>query len=1086
MRKIASLLAILLCCSIIVYAQTRTVTGQVKDSKGDPVPFANVTIKGTNTGVAADANGNFKIDVNEGASLLITSASFADQEVKLGTSSTVAVTLQSQGNLQEVVVTALGIRRSKNTLPYAAQQIQGDEVSKMRTGNAASALSGKVSGLQIIQGNGIGGSTNVIVRGIKSLTNNNQALFVVDGVPVDNSNTNSANQVTGRGGYDYGNAAADINPDDIESINVLKGAASTALYGSRAANGVIMITTKKARRGLGITINSGIRVGKIDKKTFPTYQKQYGAGYSSAYDQDGFWKYFDVDGDGVDDLVVPTSEDASYGTKFDPNLLVYHWDAFDPTSPYYKTKRPWVAAANDPSTFYETAISTNNSIMMDGASDKGSFKIGFTRDDENGILPNSNVRKNIINFGATYNVLPNLTISANVNYSKIDGRGRYGTGYSGVNVNQNFRQWYQTNVDIQEQKEAYFRTRKNITWNWADPSTEAGLVAKYTDNYYWTVYENYETDTRSRVFGNVSLNYKATSWLSFLARVTQDNYTELQEERIAVTSNGAASYRRFDRTWSETNYDLMANVDKQLTTDLNLKGLLGVNMSRSNVKSIFQQTSGGLIVPGLYSIANSKGTIPNPIEAYQPKAVDGYFAGLTLEFREFIALDGTIRRDRSSTLPEDNNAYNYYAVSGSWLFSKHLSNVPWLSYGKLRVNYAEVGNDAQWGRINDNYDQPTPFGSTILFSLPGSKNNDQLKPERTYSKEVGLEAAFFKSRLGFDATYYITNTKNQLIPVAISTATGYSSKFVNAGDVQNKGIELSLYATPVRTADFSWNINLNFTRNRNKVLELFVDETGTKSTNLLLGSFQGGVSVNATLGQPFGTIQGRTYTMIDPKDATKTIAWDGSAPRVVRADGFYAQTSTTTNVLGNYNPDWIGGIYNTFKYKSFSLGFLIDIRQGGEVWSLDQYYGQNYTGIYPESVRMNDIGNPIRDEIIDDTHGGGLVLPGVLANGQPNTKRVAIDANQLGDPPAAFAFDASYVKLREAVLSYGLPQSLFKKINAIKGVEFSVIGRNLWIIHKNLPYADPEENLSSGNIQGMQSGAYPTTRSIGVNLKVRF
>lgn len=1080
MRKIALLCSAFLLCGALAFAQQK-VTGKVTDEKGDPIPFATVKVKNSTKGVSAGADGTFSIEAGSGnVVLVISSQGYENQEIKTTGDGTVAVSLKTAGQLQEVVVTALGIRRSKNTLPYAAQQVAGDEVSKIRTGNAASALSGKVSGLQIIQGNGIGGSTNVVVRGIKSLGSTNQALFVVDGVPVDNSNTNSGNQTTGRGGYDYGNAAADINPDDIESINVLKGAASTALYGSRAANGVIMITTKKAKRGLGLTINSGVRVGKIDKTTFATYQKQYGAGYSYEYDKDGFL-YFDANGDGVDDYVVPTSEDASYGAKFDPSLMVYHWDAFDPASPNYKKAKPWVAAANDPTTFYETAVSTNNSIMLDGASDKGSIKLGYTRDDEHGVLPNSRVTKNIINFGASYNILPKLTVSANANYSKVDGKGRYGTGYSGLNVNQNFRQWYQANVDIQEQKEAYFRNNQNVTWNWKDPSTAAGLVPIYTDNYYWTRYQNYETDTRSRIFGNVTLDYKATNWLSFLARITNDTYTELQEERVAVGSQGVASYNRFDRNWSETNYDLIASVDKQLSRDFNLKGLVGVNMRRSTLRSVAQATSGGLIVPGLYSIANSKGTIPNATETSQPKAVDGYFGGLTLTFREFLTLDGTIRRDRSSTLPVDKNTYDYPAVSASWLFSKHLANVSWLSYGKLRANYAEVGNDAAWGRIKDNYDQPNSFGSTILFSLPGSKNNEQLEPERTKSKEVGLEMAFFKSRLGFDVTYYETNTYKQLLAVATSAATGYTSKFVNAGDMQNRGIEVSLYATPIRTADFSWTVNLNWTRNKNKVLDLY---GGLQ--NILLGSFQGGASINATKGQPYGTIQGRTFTMIDPKDPTKTIAWDGSSPRVVNASGYYAQTSTTTNVIGNYLPDWIGGIYNTVKYKSFSLGFLIDIRKGGEVWSLDQYYGQNYTGIYPESVRINDIGNPIRDAIISDTEGGGLVLPGVLANGQPNTKRVAIDANQPGEPPAAFAFDASYVKLREAVLTYGLPQSIFRKIGAIKGAEFSVIGRNLWIIHKNMPYSDPEENLSSGNIQGMQSGAYPTTRSIGVNLKVRF
>lgn len=1089
MRKIATLLTVLVICGTLAYAQTRTISGQVRDSKGEPIPYATVTIKGTNTAVAADVNGNFSINVSQGQSLIISSSSFTGKEIKVGTSSTIAVMLESEGNLQEVVVTALGIRRNKNTLPYAAQQVSGDDVSRGRGANAASALSGKVSGLQIIQGNSIGGSTNIVIRGIKSLTGNNQALFVVDGVPINNANNNATNrtppdqkrkdQTTGGGGYDYGNAAADINPDDIESINVLKGAAASALYGSRAANGVIMITTKKAKKGLGITINSGIVVNSIDKSTFPKYQTQYGAGYSDPYQKDGFF-FFDVNGDGVKDYVTPTTEDASYGVKFDPTLMVYQWDAFDKAGPNYHKARPWVAAKNNPSTFYISPVSNNNNIMLDGAGDKGTYKLGYTRNEERGVLPNSKVMKNIINFGATYNITDKLTASAAANYSKIDGKGRYGTGYNGRNVNQNFRQWYEANVDIQEQKEAYFRNYQNVTWNWANPADEVnGLIPIYTDNYYWMVYQEYETDTRSRIFGNISLNYKLNSWINLMGRITLDTYDELQEEIIAKGSNITSMYSRFNHSYSEKNYDLLVNIDRDLTTDLNLKALAGTNINRISENSILALTNGGLIAPGVYSLSNSVNGINAPTETNTPRAVDGYFAGATLGYKEFLTLDGSIRRDRSSTLPEDNNAYNYYAISGSWVFSKNLNNISWLSSGKLRLNYATVGNSAPWGSLADIYNQPPLFGSTILFSLPGTKNYNELKPEYTKSKEIGLEIAFLKNRVGFDLTYYQTNTTNQIIPVALSTATGFTSKFLNAGDIQNKGFELSMFGSPVKTSDFSWDINLNWTRNRNKVLELFGD-----AKNLQLGSLQGGVSINATLGQPYGTIQGKTWGMIDPKDATKIIAWNGTGPKVVKSNGRYFTTTTTSNVIGNVNPDWIGGIYNTVKYKGISLGFLIDIRSGGDLFSLDRYYGLA-TGISVETVQLNDLGNPSRNTI---ANGGGIIMPGVTADGLPNTKRVENNYGTYGyaqNPNAAFIYDASYVKLREMVLSYALPQSWIAKTKVVKGAEISVIGRNLWIIHKNLPYSDPEENLSSGNIQGYQSGAYPTTRSIGVNLKLK-
>ncbi|RYZ52021.1 MAG: SusC/RagA family TonB-linked outer membrane protein, partial [Chitinophagaceae bacterium] len=480
-------LAFLLC--LHAWGQTKTVTGVVTDAEGKAVAFATIAEPGRNNTVTAKADGRFSIVVPENATLLITASGF--EPLTTNAAATSFRMARRDENLNEVVVTALGIRRSRNTLPYAAQQVSGAEVSQSRGSNFVNALSGRVSGVEIRQGNGMGSSTNIVIRGTKSLLNSNQALFVIDGVPVDNSNTTNAATATGRvndvnnrpvGGYDYGNAAADINPDDIESLTILKGAAATALYGSRAANGVVMVTTKKGRKGLGITVNSGVTVGKIDKSTFVKYQKEYGAGYSqsgystvaSGTSNTGFW-FKDAFGSGTLDLIVPTTEDASYGVPFDPNLLVYHWNAFDPTSHYYKQKRPWVAAQNDPSSFYETAVSNNNNILLTGGGDNATFKLGYTRSEEKGILPNSKLLKNLVNFGANYNILENLTASAAVNFSRIDGKGRFGTGYNKYNVNQSFRQWYQTNVDILELKDAYFRTQQNITWNWADPTKASGI-----------------------------------------------------------------------------------------------------------------------------------------------------------------------------------------------------------------------------------------------------------------------------------------------------------------------------------------------------------------------------------------------------------------------------------------------------------------------------------------------------------------------------------------------------------------------------------------------------------------------------------
>ena len=1065
MKKLLSLLAVLAVFMASAFSQNRAVSGRVTDEKGNPVAFASIKIKGGNTGVAAGQNGEFTIQAKPGDVLVISAAGLQNVEITVPEQGSINAVLKAGDALNEVVVTALGVRRTRNQLPYAAQQISGDEASKSRSANFLNNLSGKVSGLEIRQSNTLGGSINVVLRGVKSLTGNNQALFVVDGVPFNNDNTNSANQVTGRGGYDYGNAAADLNPDDIQSITVLKGAAASALYGSRGANGVILITTKKASRGLGVTINSGIGMGKIDKKTFAKYQKEYGGGYGPYYeDPSGYFLYRDIDGDGTPDLVVPTSEDASYGGKFDPGKMVYQWDAFDTSSAFFGKAKPWVGAANDPTDFFETAWTSNQSVFVDGSSEKGGFKLGYTRTDDKGILPNSNIHKNLINFGGTLNLTDKLTAGASANYSNVQGVGRYGTGYDDKNIATNFRQWFQTNVDIKEQKEAYFRNRQNVTWNWADPTD---LVPIYWDNPYFVRYENFENDNRDRIFGNVNLNYKITDWLNILGRVGLDTYSELQEERQAVGSVGIPSYSRFNRSYRELNYDLMANVDKDLSSDVNFKALIGTNIRKQHISSIDAATNGGLTVAKIYSLNNSANPVNPPTEFDGRREVDGVFAGATFTWKDMFTLDGTIRRDASSTLPEGNNVYYYPSVSAGYVFSKSLANVNWLSYGKLRANYAEVGNDAPIYSVLDVYTIATPFGSQPTTTVPSTKNNPELKPERTRSAEIGLEMAFLKSRVGFDVSYYRTRTINQILPLAVSTATGYSSKFLNSGTIENRGVELTAYGTPVQSSDFTWTINLNWTRNRNKVVELFEG-----ADNLVLASFQGGVTLNATLGQPYGTIRGSNFVFTNGQ-------------RTVDPTGYYIFSNTSNEVIGNPNPDWIGGINNSFKYKNFSLSFLIDVRHGGDVFSLDQYYGLA-TGLYPETAGNNDLGNPSRNSIAD---GGGVILKGVTEDGKENTIRIANEYGTYGYvvvPSAGFVYDASYVKLREAVLTYSIPKTRIDRLRPFKGIDFSLIGRNLWLIHKNLPYSDPEEMMSSGNLQGYQGGAYPTTRTIAFNVKLRF
>ncbi len=1067
--KFNGFLTLLLALTVqISFAQEKTVTGTVSDASG-PLPGVTVVIKGTNVGTQTDFDGNYSVKASTGSIIQFSFIGFTSIEKTVGTSNNISVVmLESAEALEEVVVTALGISKEKKSLGYSTQQVGGDEVSTVKDGNFVNSLSGKVSGVQIKSSGTMGGSTDVIIRGSGSLTGNNQALFVVDGVPMNNENSNSTDQQTGRGGYDYGNAAADINPDDIESINILKGGAASVLYGSSAANGVILITTKKGKardKGLGVTINSSVSLGTIDESTYASYQKDYGAGYGAYYGSTGYFEDVDMNGDGILDLVTPSTEDASFGAAFDPNLLVYQWDSFYPQLDTFGQPSPWLAAENDPLTFFETSVTLINNVSFDGATDKSNYKFGYTNFDQTGILPNSSIKKNILDFGGSFDLSDKFTISSKITYSNIRGKGRYGTGYDSKNPNQAFKQWFQTNVDIQDQKDAYFLTGENITWN---TKSATNLVPQYMDNPYWTRYENFQNDERNRIVGHVSFTYELTDWLSVMARGTVDNYSEIQEERIAVGSIDVSEYSKRLSNFNNNNYDLYFNFDKKFLDDkLNVRGLVGTNITRTSQNITSAATTGGLVVPGLYALSNSKELSNAPYEYLAEYGRNSFFGNVSLGYDNFLYLEGSYRNEKASTLPSADNTFGYYSLSSSFIFSNFIES-DILTFGKLRVGYAETGNAADALRIYDTFSSTGNMAGNPLYSLPGSKNNANLKDESTKEAEIGLEMKFANNRLGFDFSAYDKKSVDQIMSVSVSTATGYNSKFVNAGEISNKGVELSLFANPVKMNDFNWNLNINWSKNTNEVVSLYGD-----IDQLQLASVQGGVSINATVGQPYGSIVGYNYVYND------------NGEKLIGDNGHYLKSSSK-EVIGNVNPDWIGGINNSFNYKNFNLSFLIDIKKGGDVFSLDTWYGYA-TGIYENTSFINDLGNPVRNTL---ANGGGIVLDGVTADGSTNSTRVRADyyANPWGykhAPNAEHTYDASYVKLREVSLSYNFPKEILDKLD-VTNLTLTATGKNLWIIDKNTPYADPEAGLSSGNVQGYQSGAYPAVKEFGVNLKVQF
>ena len=1067
----------------ISFAQQKDVSGTVTDTDGMPLIGATVIISGTSSGTTTDFDGKFSISSSVGDTLTISYLGYTDQVVAVNDTSSIAVVMQEDDSqLDEVVVTALGISRDKKSVGYASQQIGGDAVSTVKVDNIASSLSGKISGVQIKTNNNFGGSANFLIRGVSSLTGNNQPLFVVDGIPISNNLNNSAQQTGGRKGYDYGNAAMDINPDDVDSINILKGAAASAIYGSRGANGVVIITTKKGGQGkTKVTVTSSAQIGSIDKSTFIKYQDQYGAGYGTYYGSTGYFEDWDMTGDGNDNLVVPTYDDASFGAPLDGSL-VYQWDSFVPEHANFGKATPYVAGQTTPVDFFETATQFNNYVSISGGDDKTSYRLGYTNSEISGYMPNSKLNKNSLNFSGTLKVNDKITVGSSANYLVQQTVGRNSTGY-GDNLMAQFRQWWQVNVDFKDQEDIFNKTGKNYSWNnegaLTGPGSGGELVPHYWDNPYWTRYKNFQSDERNRFFGNVFATLEINDWLSVTAKGAVDTYNELREERRAIGSvatqfgilgdDEGSGYDRVDILFSEYNYDLMFNVNKQLTDDLSLDGVFGINVRKESYSYLRNSTAGGLAIPNIFALSNSLSSNPKPIESLREKQVNGYYAQASLGYKNILYLDLTDRIDVSSALPSENNSYNYYAASSSLIFSK-LVDVEWLNFGKLRAGYAEVGNDLPAGNVNDTYSTLNNFGNASLFSYGSTKNNATLKPERTKEIEVGLEAKMFNNKVGFDLSWYKKNTEDQLMPASVTTSTGFSNRWVNAGEIQNKGVEIGAYATPFENDNFSWDVTVNWAKNESLVVDLYGDQE-----NLQLNSFQGGISINATVGQPYGTIRGTGFNMHE------------NGERIVNSSGY--SEAVADQIIGDVNPEWNGGITNTFKYKDFKLSFLIDIQQGGDVYSLDMHYGQG-TGLPDFTTGTNDLGNPIRNTL---ANGGGVILPGVTADGAPNTTRARTDyyagiwywGNSSRNPAELTVYDASYIKLRELTLSYELPVSKWTKGSIAKG-SLTLIGRNLWIIDKNVPFADPESGLGAGNAQGYLSGSFPTLRTVGLNLNLEF
>ena len=1050
---------VLLCLSLFGLIATtnarKTVTGRITDAgDGYPLSFVNIIAKGATVGVISDTNGDYEIDLPDDAGILVYSlVGYASKEETVGARTVINVAMSEDvRELGEVVVTALGISREKKALGYAVSEIKGDEMSKSRGGlnNPVNALQGKVAGLQISSGTGsIGGSSKILIRGVSSLSGNNQPLFVVDGVPIEGKDFNDVETARGAEGYDYGNLIQDINPDDIENISVLKGPNASALYGSRANNGVVMITTRKGSKteGYGVTVSSSVGFERVNK--LPKLQKLYGGGYGGSFEK------ITVNGESYDYPDMYTDE--SWGPKYEGQRVVTwydlaKWEAGGKVG--NPTTSIWQAPKNDVDSFFETGVSYTNNISVTQATDRASARVSYTNSDLKGYLPNSSLVKNILNASATATSADKkLEVFTNITYFNSRAKGRSEIGYGDNNVMVRFVQWGHRELDMKQLKELYrFPDGTQASWNrtaWNDPTPA------YSNNPYWARYMNWQNDSRNRVYGNVGFGYKILPDLKFQFRSNLDFFVDKQYERNAVYSQELSRYKEISRQQYELNNEFLLSFDRKLNADFRLTANLGANLMMYHYEYVYGETQGGLAIPMFYNLKNSV-FAPASYNLVRKKAINSVFGNVTVGWKNMLYIDASLRNDVSSTLPKSNNSYLYPSVTGSFIFSELVNAREWLSFGKLRLGYAMVGNDTDPYQIRDTYVDYTIIDGahgTSGYLLDATLKNPGLKPETTNSYEVGLEMNFLKNRIGLELTLYASETKNQILPLSVSGSAGYVEQVVNAGLITNRGVEIGLNLVPVETAAFKWDSRFTFASNRNRVEELI---EGVDYYRLTSAPFK--VEVGAFKGAAYGVIMGTDYVYKDGK-------------RVVADNGRYKSTDGNVN-LGSVLPDFTGGWSNTFSWRGFDLSVLLDFSRGGHYFSTSYMWGM-YSGMLEESAA-----NGIREN--------GLVLDGVRADGTPNTTvvegQVYAEDFYVG-PAAQSVLKTDYLKLREVNLGYTFPL----KRGFVKSLRLSAYGRNLAVWGPDVKHFDPEMAITnSGNIQGIEGGAVASVANYGFNIGIKF
>jgi TonB-linked SusC/RagA family outer membrane protein len=1017
-----------------------TISGRVTSDAGAPLQGASVSIGPMNIGAYTQADGSYRFTIvpsrvnGQQVTLSARRIGFAPKNVSVtltGITLTQDFSLAtSTTQLEGVVVTALGLEKEKSQLGTAQQQIASEELNRTHDQSVVNQIAGKVAGVSVVQSGTQGGSSKILVRGNNSINGNNNPLFVVDGVPVGAGPLDDRGSSPGGAntGHDFGSSLNDLNPDNIESMTILKGPNAAALYGSRAANGVIVISTKKGRNTGGKILTDFSASFTTERPSIlPSYQNLYGQGAG------GDFQYVDGQGGGIQD-----GNDQSYGPKMDGRLI----DQFTGKA------QPWIPHPDNVKSFFATGKTAVTNFGFSGGTDRSSARLSVGAENTSGYIPNNFFQKVSGLLNGQLAVNDKLSSSATIQYLKDKGQNRPGVGYN-TGILEQFI-WFGRQVDMNALHTYFDKNGGLYNWNY-----------NYHNNPFWMQYENPLKDGRDQVISSVSATYKVITGVNATVRNSNDWYRSALDLNYAQGNLNYAdpSYAgAFDFTndyKNENNTELLVTANRALTSKITFNGAAGAN-NRFEQFNTNRITTSGISVPGIYNVANAA-IAPTPSNQVQRRQVVSGYGSASFTWNGFWTVEGTGRQDISSTLPKGNNTYFYPSVNSSLVLTEAIPALKsrMLSFAKLRGSYAQVGNDAAPYQLSTVYNgNANKFASLPLFTLDNTVANAKLKPEITTSNEYGMELGFLDGRASLDATWYEKNTKNQIINLTVSAASGYNATAINAGRIKNTGIELLLNLTAFRSRDVEWSTAFNYSRNRGTVEELY---GGLKT--IVLGS-QWGANVEARLNEPYGSLFGVPW------------ARDSATGKLILNNGI--PTAGTRAVLGNIQPDWIGGWSNTVRYKRFTLSGLVDMHIGGDIFSISNYFGQ-YSGVFIESLRGREV----------DWDKPGIVVDGIdKKTGQANTVRVTSEQYFQGlfNLHEQSIYRNTWIKLRELRVGWDVPPKVASRFYA-SAANLSFVGRNLLTQH-NVPNIDPEFSYSTGNAQGMEFAALPNPRSVGVSLRI--